>query len=392
MLNGFAVIALERTVHPTMCTHPLAHIRYTRSRIHARTHARTHACTHTRTHTLEANRASFAFSSNATLTNMCQMVHSLTFVQMCSECYTQKIKSNIHKISHATQCTHTQKNAHARARNDTHCYTLQHSVRHCNILHDTATAWFNSLGAKRAQSSTLQDTLTHTSTHWNPLQPAATHCSTLQPTATHCSTLLHTTTLCNTLQHTATYCNTLQQHDSTRRARTDNRLNTTGGYWFLGAVHVHVCLCTCVRACVRACVHACVHAYVCISLTKVVSHWTFWSRAKLWWSIRTGAKNEKLASVPPSSGRNDTYVYLIFAQQCIHECSGIRIWICVYTNTKCAREYECVPPIYVWLCTTHTHICIYECGGFIHLSTYVVHLCTWESITNANMQMHHTFL
>ena len=139
MLNGFAVIALERTVHPTMCTHPLAHIRYTRSRIHARTHARTHACTHTRTHTLEANRASFAFSSNATLTNMCQMVHSLTFVQMCSECYTQKIKT-IHKISHATQCTHTQKNAHARARNDTHCYTLQHSVRHCNILHDTATA------------------------------------------------------------------------------------------------------------------------------------------------------------------------------------------------------------------------------------------------------------
>jgi len=317
-----------------------------------------------------------------------------------------------------TQYMHTQKNTHARAHNDssgsnraqsstlqhtatywnslqpttTHCNTLLHTLTLCKTLQYTAWHCNSMIRLVGHEESTEQHTATHFNTHCNTLQPTATYCNLLQHTAAHCNPLQYTATHCSTRQHSATHCNTLQ-HIAThfndmiqlvgREQTTDwTQLEDTG----------FLVLCTCMYVCARACMRACVHAYVCISLTKVVSHWTFWSRAKLWWSICTGAQNEKLASVPPSSGRNDTYVYLIFAQQCIHECSGIRIWICVYTNTKCAREYECVPPIYVWLCTTHTHICIYECGGFIHLSTYVVHLCTWESITNANMQMHHTFL
>jgi len=157
----------------------------------------------------------------------------------------------------------------------THCYALQHTATHCNIVCETSkisvsqreigyaycciffTTSAGQAGKCGELSKIIQSTCSHlsacllASTHVrrvmydNTLQHTATHCNTasycnalhysaprrrrgavLQHTATHCNALQHCNTAtyyitllqesgealyCNTLQCTATHCNTLQR-------------------------------------------------------------------------------------------------------------------------------------------------------------------------------------
>jgi len=109
--------------------------------------------------------------------------------------------------------------------------TLQHTATHCNTLqphcNHTFTDWelLHIAWARAAYCNTLRHTATHcnalqrTATYYNTLQLSATQCNSLQHTATtlqrHCNnTKLRVVTCCKrasyTLQLTATHCNTLQ--------------------------------------------------------------------------------------------------------------------------------------------------------------------------------------
>ena len=84
----------------------------------------------------------------------------------------------------------------------THSNLLQPSATYCNVLQHSARC-------SSAKYSQKQDLPIVSLVLCNTLQHTATHCNTLQHTATHCNTLQHTATHCNTPQHIATHCNTL---------------------------------------------------------------------------------------------------------------------------------------------------------------------------------------
>jgi len=112
-------------------------------------------------------------------------------------------------MSHDTRC-------------NTHCNTLQHTIRwFLPLMLATLHAW--------ESRHTSEWVMTHVATHCNTLQHTATHCNTLQHTATHYRVVtsidvgylaylrvlqhirMSHNTRCNTLQHTAPHFNILHR-------------------------------------------------------------------------------------------------------------------------------------------------------------------------------------